>query len=121
MRDFSGVLPGGSDTVTIILSAPAFDGTISQVTTQQGRDADTVIDTSVTQDSVTFVKADGERNGTRTVTFDPATLASEVTDLLQDELEEIYMIVSQPNDTTCLLYTSPSPRDRQKSRMPSSA
>ena len=31
----------------------------------------------------------------------------------------------EPNDlgyvTTCLLYTSPSPRDRQKSRMPSSA
>ena len=25
------------------------------------------------------------------------------------------------NITTCLLYTSPSPRDRQKSRMPSSA
>ena len=24
-------------------------------------------------------------------------------------------------DTLCLLYTSPSPRDRQKSRMPSSA
>ena len=24
-------------------------------------------------------------------------------------------------DTPCLLYTSPSPRDRQKSRMPSSA
>ena len=24
-------------------------------------------------------------------------------------------------DLTCLLYTSPSPRDRQKSRMPSSA
>ena len=24
-------------------------------------------------------------------------------------------------DKTCLLYTSPSPRDRQKSRMPSSA
>ena len=24
-------------------------------------------------------------------------------------------------DSTCLLYTSPSPRDRQKSRMPSSA
>ena len=27
----------------------------------------------------------------------------------------------QPSETTCLLYTSPSPRDRQKSRMPSSA
>ena len=25
------------------------------------------------------------------------------------------------DDFTCLLYTSPSPRDRQKSRMPSSA
>ena len=25
------------------------------------------------------------------------------------------------NDNICLLYTSPSPRDRQKSRMPSSA
>ena len=25
------------------------------------------------------------------------------------------------DDTLCLLYTSPSPRDRQKSRMPSSA
>ena len=27
----------------------------------------------------------------------------------------------QANCSTCLLYTSPSPRDRQKSRMPSSA
>ena len=26
-----------------------------------------------------------------------------------------------PPNTPCLLYTSPSPRDRQKSRMPSSA
>ena len=26
-----------------------------------------------------------------------------------------------PRNQTCLLYTSPSPRDRQKSRMPSSA
>ena len=31
-------------------------------------------------------------------------------------------IPNQPNTpNTCLLYTSPSPRDRQKSRMPSSA
>ena len=27
----------------------------------------------------------------------------------------------RPKKNTCLLYTSPSPRDRQKSRMPSSA
>ena len=30
-------------------------------------------------------------------------------------------IVSCPPDETCLLYTSPSPRDRRGSRMPSSA
>ena len=33
-------------------------------------------------------------------------------------LEAIYL---QAGYKTCLLYTSPSPRDRQKSRMPSSA
>ena len=31
------------------------------------------------------------------------------------------LIVVVAHDDTCLLYTSPSPRDRQKSRMPSSA
>ena len=30
-------------------------------------------------------------------------------------------IIFQDNFKICLLYTSPSPRDRQKSRMPSSA
>ena len=35
-----------------------------------------------------------------------------------DEAEEITVSL---NDRSCLLYTSPSPRDRQKSRMPSSA
>ena len=30
------------------------------------------------------------------------------------------LLLSDPNNA-CLLYTSPSPRDRQKSRMPSSA
>ena len=30
-------------------------------------------------------------------------------------------IINPYEDSTCLLYTSPSPRDRQKSRMPSSA
>ena len=32
----------------------------------------------------------------------------------------IFRIVTEAN-AACLLYTSPSPRDRQKSRMPSSA
>ena len=31
------------------------------------------------------------------------------------------LISKLPHTSACLLYTSPSPRDRQKSRMPSSA
>ena len=31
------------------------------------------------------------------------------------------LVESQPNYHSCLLYTSPSPRDRTRSRMPSSA
>ena len=37
------------------------------------------------------------------------------------EVLEHYMLQSEQLDTTCLLYTSPSPRDRSVSRMPSSA
>ena len=36
-----------------------------------------------------------------------------------DKLNELYEELGW--DHICLLYTSPSPRDRQKSRMPSSA
>ena len=41
---------------------------------------------------------------------------SDVTQSLQRTREELEQL-----GKTCLLYTSPSPRDRQKSRMPSSA
>ena len=37
---------------------------------------------------------------------------------IADLLSEKYGVILYPD---CLLYTSPSPRDRQKSRMPSSA
>ena len=33
----------------------------------------------------------------------------------------VVKVYSKRESRTCLLYTSPSPRDRQKSRMPSSA
>ena len=39
--------------------------------------------------------------------------------LLNDDSPESIQKIAQ--DLGCLLYTSPSPRDRQKSRMPSSA
>src|SRR5674476_1689499 len=38
------------------------------------------------------------------------------------ELELVAVVINRPGSVgACLLYTSPSPRDRQKSRMPSSA
>ena len=55
-------------------------------------------------------------------TADAATLAQKLdmnirgTILLLDACVALELLVK-----TCLLYTSPSPRDRQKSRMPSSA
>ena len=36
-------------------------------------------------------------------------------------MREVVDVVKQRHPYDCLLYTSPSPRDRQKSRMPSSA
>ena len=48
-------------------------------------------------------------------------------DTLQNRIEAMEQRVSDTSDemvnayNICLLYTSPSPRDRQKSRMPSSA
>ena len=38
----------------------------------------------------------------------------------EDKVAE-YLEIADKTDKACLLYTSPSPRDRQKSRMPSSA
>ena len=41
--------------------------------------------------------------------------------LLEKKRSNFNTLLPQHKDHTCLLYTSPSPRDRQKSRMPSSA
>ena len=41
--------------------------------------------------------------------------------LIEQHAEELATLVTLEMGKACLLYTSPSPRDRQKSRMPSSA
>ena len=56
----------------------------------------------------------------------PGGIPGESDDVLIEVLTEIYGLVSGPPGwrqtlLTCLLYTSPSPRDRTRSRMPSSA
>eukprot|EP00657_Telonema_sp_P-1_P012772 TRINITY_DN9557_c0_g2_i1.p2 TRINITY_DN9557_c0_g2~~TRINITY_DN9557_c0_g2_i1.p2 ORF type:complete len:110 (+),score=21.22 TRINITY_DN9557_c0_g2_i1:474-803(+) len=38
-----------------------------------------------------------------------------------ESINRLFNTASLPSSTTCLLYTSPSPRDRTRSRMPSSA
>ena len=48
-------------------------------------------------------------------------LPEEEIEIVLDSLEKEEPIKKDPQDNICLLYTSPSPRDRQKSRMPSSA
>ena len=45
-------------------------------------------------------------------------LAAKALDMIVDH---VYPGVTTDEINSCLLYTSPSPRDRQKSRMPSSA
>ena len=47
----------------------------------------------------------------------PRTVWPVLTEVLTERVREL--VAEQVED--CLLYTSPSPRDRQKSRMPSSA
>ena len=48
-------------------------------------------------------------------------LAQVANDYYFDEAELAKNFIEREAATLCLLYTSPSPRDRQKSRMPSSA
>ena len=51
-----------------------------------------------------------------------AKLAEEFLEfVLQGTFEARQQLDDDDNRDNCLLYTSPSPRDRQKSRMPSSA
>ena len=58
------------------------------------------------------------------VLFEGQSYVSKVVDSISHEVSKV-PLVSAPffvySSNSCLLYTSPSPRDRQKSRMPSSA
>ena len=51
--------------------------------------------------------------------YEPCTFIGK--DALKNVEEIKQNQICDDNNSTCLLYTSPSPRDRQKSRMPSSA
>ena len=56
--------------------------------------------------------------GESAIAINTNTLESELERFLETQPKDLLLPL---NEYTCLLYTSPSPRDRQKSRMPSSA
>ena len=65
--------------------------------------------------------ADGGAENTDTGEVDMEAHFSDNPDGSRNDAEDILLIEDESMNRDCLLYTSPSPRDRQKSRMPSSA
>ena len=86
--------------------------------------------TSQKPNAVIDAMDDYYRNAYASVNRGAYRLAAEATDLFEAARADIAKFINAPNDheviftknaTDCLLYTSPSPRDRTRSRMPSSA
>ena len=48
-------------------------------------------------------------------------ILEELSNEMKNEIKVVKVNLDENQDLACLLYTSPSPRDRLKSRMPSSA
>ena len=63
---------------------------------------------------------DGE-NGSRGMAIKVLQVEGDVLNQDSGQSSQDFLMINTPQFAFCLLYTSPSPRDRQKSRMPSSA
>ena len=70
---------------------------------------------SIDNDSVNQLSEESLYTAKDIARIDSLILENQLQSVFMDEIKEYYI------SNTCLLYTSPSPRDRQKSRMPSSA
>ena len=71
---------------------------------------------------VTKVQAPGGSAYKSLIDTFPDQLSTDATgDLVIDKSKLRDLVFSDPDAKACLLYTSPSPRDRTRSRMPSSA
>ena len=71
----------------------------------------------VIRKAMKVISMENYREGARYYAFRPWLMFQDHKDNLQ-VLNSLHIVVEA---SPCLLYTSPSPRDRQKSRMPSSA
>ena len=96
----------GSAVITRVLEMPA-DLTEDELETQLLMEAEQYIPYSLDEVAVDFTVIENSGEDSEQVTVLLAACRKETIDAL--------------TDSVCLLYTSPSPRDRQKSRMPSSA
>ena len=67
------------------------------------------------------VEGDDQTLQQMTKQLDKLVNVLQVLDLTQRPAVERELMLLKVSAPACLLYTSPSPRDRQKSRMPSSA
>ena len=77
--------------------------------------------TTVSQEITTSEPRDYPNGWTHRPVVEVFTSLSCAPCMSNSEPQVIAMHESLKQDNSCLLYTSPSPRDRQKSRMPSSA
>ena len=79
------------------------------------------------RDSGDFVKAGASLSDGQIAPFDILSIKGPfaVQEYVVNEIQEVYRLqgvrINDKHIECCLLYTSPSPRDRTRSRMPSSA
>ena len=76
-------------------------------------------DTNLTLELLTIDIFKKEKNFEITMLFSKNTIITLAAEVIEVTLED--QKIANDKNNYCLLYTSPSPRDRQKSRMPSSA
>ena len=98
--------------------APVLATVEDQTTNEDTATAVILSATDINGDSFTFTASSADTNVITTVSIDTLTLTPAPN---WNGQAAITVIVTDNGLGTCLLYTSPSPRDRTRSRMPSSA
>ena len=121
-----GQLGGNSDSVrntTVGTNAgDDFSGTDATDNTLIGYDAGTEITTGDNNTAVGSYALDANTTGSENTAVGKSALGANTTASHNTAIGREALLVNTTGAyNTCLLYTSPSPRDRQKSRMPSSA
>ena len=124
---------GTLDVDSIVINAPAIgtaivvsDGTKEGTTIDYTHDGSGVVGEEVTF-TYTVADEDGALSNVETVTVSITAVPNVAPVAANDEPLDSVAVGSSltidvlSNDTDCLLYTSPSPRDQRGSRMPSSA